>query len=277
MSECKEFHKLYSNGKALAETLFGDAFTYEENESIGYDLWFFNENINPNNAVAKNLQLNSSVTECHLFNGADRHKSEGPGPEASTTAECLPWRKNSCCSHTKTALNVDMLHNLYGAEYRWDRCGPLTPACERFFVYEACFYECEPLAGLYRRFTNNSDASAGLHEAEFNGDNESHNQWELYKMPIKASFWDAWHTACYNDKFCAADSGNFFSCAKVPVAPTNAPAVAVKNESSNTGLVAGLAIVSSLLGLLLIGIIVFCLCCRKKKNRNVESSPHNMN
>ena len=36
--------------------------------------------------------------------------------------------------------------------HHWDRCGPLSPACERFFVMEACFYECEPAAGLFRRY-----------------------------------------------------------------------------------------------------------------------------
>ena len=36
--------------------------------------------------------------------------------------------------------------------YHWDRCGPLSPQCERFFVQEACFYECEPAAGLFRRY-----------------------------------------------------------------------------------------------------------------------------
>ena len=38
------------------------------------------------------------------------------------------------------------------ARYHWDRCGPLSPQCERFFVQEACFYECEPAAGLFRRY-----------------------------------------------------------------------------------------------------------------------------
>lgn len=28
----------------------------------------------------------------------------------------------------------------------------MTPECERFFVQEACFYECDPNAGFYRKF-----------------------------------------------------------------------------------------------------------------------------
>ena len=35
----------------------------------------------------------------------------------------------------------------------------------------------------------------------------AHNNWELYRMPIKASYCDDWWTACKDDKFCAADGG----------------------------------------------------------------------
>lgn len=58
-------------------------------------------------------------------------------------------------SHALTMSLTRCLHHAtdsnYGDEYRWDRCGPLSQACERFFVQEACFYECEPSAGLYRK------------------------------------------------------------------------------------------------------------------------------
>lgn len=36
----------------------------------------------------------------------------------------------------------------------------------------------------------------------------------MHNAPIKASYCDAWHTACKNDLFCASDSGDFFSCAE---------------------------------------------------------------
>jgi folate receptor len=35
----------------------------------------------------------------------------------------------------------------------------------------------------------------------------------MYKMPIKASYCDAWHHACADDFFCGSDGGSFFSCA----------------------------------------------------------------
>ena len=54
-------------------------------------------------------------------------------------SECHPWRKNACCDRSVTSLGV--LKNSFGASFHWDRCGPLSQACERFFVQEACFYE----------------------------------------------------------------------------------------------------------------------------------------
>jgi len=43
----------------------------------------------------------------------------------------------------------------------------------------------------------------------------AYNTWEMHKMPIKASYCDAWYTACYEDKFCGGGDGNYFSCAKL--------------------------------------------------------------
>ena len=82
------------------------------------------------------------------------------------------------------------VHNdvLYGEEYRWDRCGELSPACQQYFIDEACLYECDEHAGRYRHHTNCSDEDA--------------NTWQMMGMPIKASFWDSWYEACKDDLFC---------------------------------------------------------------------------
>ena len=37
---------------------------------------------------------------------------------------------------------------------------------------------------------------------------------ELYKMPIRGEYCDAWFTACRHDLFCAEDNGDYFSCAR---------------------------------------------------------------
>ena len=68
----------------------------------------------------------------------------------------------------------------------WDRCGKLSQACERFFVQEACLYECDPNAGLFRKFN----------KTIYDKDNEDHNEWQMEGMPIKASYCDSWFDAC---------------------------------------------------------------------------------
>ena len=72
--------------------------------------------------------------------------------------------------------------------YHWDRCGPLSPQCERFFVQEACFYECEVNIGNYRKYTDAEAATVG-HEGEG-------NQWQIHAMPIKMSYCNAFYDAC---------------------------------------------------------------------------------
>lgn len=105
-------------------------------------------------------------------------------------------------------------------------------------------YECSPHAGQYRRYTD-AEAAAfaafsevdgnpgdpyGMYEADdpiyagtFTHDGKTYdkslffgngvygpNQWQMYKMPIKASFCDAFYTACAHDYFCG--TGDFWSC-----------------------------------------------------------------
>ena len=55
------------------------------------------------------------------------------------------------------------VHNdkLYGDEYRWDRCGTLSPKCQQHFVDEACFYECDHHAGKFRMHADCEDGDNG--------------------------------------------------------------------------------------------------------------------
>lgn len=179
--------------------MWDGAFSYELNETNAYTMWFF-EAQNPNDAIAKRLgKLNESGHDvCHL---SYFHKDE-PGPEPDNFTECHPWKDNACCNH-ETVMTAQKLKEGYGAEYHWDRCGKLSQECERFFVQEACFYECEPNAGLYRKW----------HPSIHNSSNPDHNEWQMFKMPIKASYCDAWFTACRKDKFCASAGGSYRSCA----------------------------------------------------------------
>jgi hypothetical protein len=103
-------------------------------------------------------------------------------------------------------------------------------------------YECDPHSGSYRRYT---DGEADAFEAwvaagnpgdysfppetdpiwqgtfEHNGNTYQKsvfrgngvygpNKWQMFEMPIKASYCDAFYTACKNDYFCG--DGDFWAC-----------------------------------------------------------------
>jgi len=206
--QCKRFDEIYATGKELCENMWDGAFVYEPVESKGYTQWFFDA-VNPNDATARALgKLGTAGHDtCHL----DYYHKDAPGPEPDNFTECHPWKKEACC-HQGTVMTHTKLNEGYGKEYHWDRCGALSPECERFFVQEACFYECDPNAGLYRKFHPASMATrpgSAVHDAS----NADHNKWQMHAMPIKKSYCDAWFTACRKDKFCASGGGSFFSCA----------------------------------------------------------------
>jgi len=212
--ECKRFDEIYASGKELCENMWNDAFTYEVDESKAYTMWFWDAE-NPNDATSQSLGiLTGDHAVCHL----DYFHKDTPGPEPDGFTECHPWKDNACCSH-ETVMSATKLKESYGAEFHWDRCGTLSPECERFFVQESCFYECDPNAGLFRKWNSTEydprcDAyAAGYDEAYATAQGCDHNTWQMHKMPIKASYCDAWLTACAKDKFCAADGGDFFTCA----------------------------------------------------------------
>jgi len=212
--QCKRFEEIYPSGKELCENMWNDAFVYEEEEAKAYTMWFWDK-ANPNDAISRDLGLLTGTHDvCHL----DYFHKDTPGPEPESFTECHPWKDNACCSH-QTVQSATKLKEGYGAEYHWDRCGPLSPECERFFVQEACFYECDPNAGLFRKwnateYNPKCDAYAPEYDEAFaTAQGCDHNSWQMHKMPIKASYCDAWLTACAKDKFCSSDDGDFFTCA----------------------------------------------------------------
>lgn len=271
---CTQFKNIYQDGTELCEKMWADSFEVVDDSQPGYTMWFFDQDNNPNDATTRDLfGENQVLDQCHL---KYFHK-DAPGPEGNDMAECHPWKNNACCDST-TVKSVDQLNEGYGDGYQWDRCGPMSEACERFFVMEACLYECEPSAGLFRKYN------------ESEKDNEDYNEWQLHKMPIKKSFCDSWHTACSNDYFCG--TGDYFECAayyednlaanisaaiqaNITAAEEAATAAAVSGGSSsssnNTGLIIGLSIVGVLaaVGLLFAGFLV----SREKQGNPVFSHP----
>ncbi|CAK0906316.1 unnamed protein product [Prorocentrum cordatum] len=273
--ECKRFDEIYASGKELCENMWNDAFTYEEDEAKAYTMWFYDAE-NPNDATSESLGLLTGDHEvCHL----DYFHKDTPGPEPDGFSECHPWKDNACCSHD-TVMSATTLKEAYGQEFHWDRCGPLSPECERFFVQEACFYECDPNAGLFRKWNSTEydprcDAYAeGYDEAFATAQGCDHNTWQMHKMPIKASYCDAWLTACAKDRFCATGGGDFFSCAAHYEASDASAAEIARLEADleqSSGLGAGIvAVISALAVFAALGVSGACwLVHREKKGRPV--------
>jgi len=189
---CKPFHEIYADGTELCEKMWDDSFKVVPGGEPSYTMWFFHTDHNPNDEVTLKLFSDEDLPNvCHL----DSKHKEVPSPEDDAMSECHPWKKHSCCD-SATVKSADALKQLNGPGYEWDRCGPMSDACQRFFVQEACLYQCDPNAG---KFLKIKDPNA-----------EGYNGRQLHQMPIKRSYCDSWYEACRNDYFCG--SGSFFEC-----------------------------------------------------------------
>jgi len=202
------------NGADLCNTMWGEAFDVDEtglSDDNAYTMWFY-QNDNPNFQTAtywnKSLASNGAgQPECKL---QYFHLEYAIEQKTGDWNECQAWHGSSCCKNT-TVASIAAINEAYGAQYHIDRCGPLSQACENYFMLENCFYECDPTAGMYRRYTDAQVAA----DIAANGSMTWTNEWEMYQMPIRASFCNAWYAACYDDLFCSAAGGNFFSCAMI--------------------------------------------------------------
>eukprot|EP00526_Cylindrotheca_closterium_P017601 CAMPEP_0113606520 /NCGR_PEP_ID=MMETSP0017_2-20120614/2897_1 /TAXON_ID=2856 /ORGANISM="Cylindrotheca closterium" /LENGTH=295 /DNA_ID=CAMNT_0000515067 /DNA_START=92 /DNA_END=979 /DNA_ORIENTATION=+ /assembly_acc=CAM_ASM_000147 len=263
---CTQFKTIYADGTELCEKMWDDSFTVVDDESMGYTMWFFDHDANPNNEITAAIHGNSSTPEqCHL---KYFHK-DVPGPEDDAMTECHPWQNSACCN-SETVKSGAALNAAYGPGYEWDRCGPMSQACERFFVQEACLYECEPSAGLYRKFK----------EDQFN--DPDYNEWQLFKMPIKKSYCNAWYDACKNDYFCG--KGSFFECEafywenekakeEEKAAAALAASKAKENKAPNPGIVVGLSVAGALA---VAGILSSIVLIRGEKSGNPMFAPQNL-
>lgn len=279
-NECKTFAEIYGNGKNLCQNMWDGAFKYEEDEDNAYVMWFFGDN--PNENMTKKLLPHVNDTElgmCHL----DYFHVDGPAvPENDEFTECHPWVDSACCHHD-TVKSAETLRKSYGAEYEWNRCGPLSPECERFFVHEACFYECEPAVGFYRKYPEHAgvgvdgrapfDPACDPYSEDFDESKDcEHNSWQVEQMPIKASYCDAWFTACKHDLFCGSNSGSFFECARIYELE------AQEDNNSDEGLsraaLIGVIVGGVLLGLLVVFVIVLVVRERQGQSVFAPLEPH---
>lgn len=288
---CVPMGELYPTGEELCETMWDDAFEVVD-DADGYTMWPFDE-VNPNDDVSEKRNLSGADKKCYLD---DFFHKAVPGPEPLDN-ECGVFRGNACCN----ASNVpgpEALQAAYGANYRWDRCGKLSPQCERFFVQEACFYECDANNGYWRKFVDESvvkmpdnDTGRFVYNPKCNSrdetewddiaengksptgeefyknnkaycNNTEHNRWQLWKTPIKRSYCKNWHAACKNDLFCGIKDGSYFKCARL--APVPAPKIE-KVEVLSDGATAGITI-----AVLLVAVAVAVIVYMAVKERSGE-------
>ena len=269
---CVPMGTIYTDGPDMLKRMWNDAFEVVDDESRGYTMWWFEGGAagsadghdNPNDAITRAIWNQSPPDTCDV---QYYHKDE-PSPEGSDFTECHPWHANSCC-HQATVVTPQALSTAYGSGYEWDRCGPLSQACERFFVMEACFYECEVNTGLYRKYTDAQHTACsaegvadGAYIESMNytcqpgawGGNDE-NRWQLYKMPIRRSFADAWYRACANDLFCG--TGDYFACAGDYHAQIEAEAAA---QEAARGKVPDYGIALIAVAAVILVCLVVCLC-----------------
>jgi folate receptor len=229
--ECRKMGDIYADGKDLCEKMWGESFIYEDDESKGYTFWFGDNNPNSDVSAALFTDAHADLDVCYLeYN----HKAT-PGNESLD--ECKPWSSHGCCAPATVKDAQTLKEAQGGPEYHWDRCRTLSADCERYFIEEACFYECEPAVGLFRKYPSEAllhgrdghevhdprcDSDSDVYDKTFADANcnNGHNSWEIHQMPIKASYCNAFYEACKNDLFCG--KGDFFECAKVdPNADSN--------------------------------------------------------
>lgn len=112
--ECQNFSVIYGNGETLCNTMWGDAFVYT-NLSAAYTMWFFSYS-NPNDDVSEMLNISHNDVCLPGYNQKVNVSAEGAG-----FTECHPWKDASCCKESVVG-SVAKIINIYGDEWRWDRC-----------------------------------------------------------------------------------------------------------------------------------------------------------
>ena len=130
---CKKFSEIYTGGEDLITRMWGDSFKYEADESKAYTMWWTeggaagvaDAHDNPNDVTTLGLGMTVPGT-CDV---AYLHKVGAPTPETQDFTECQPWHANACC-HQASVVTPEAINKAYGAGYEWDRCGPMSQACD---------------------------------------------------------------------------------------------------------------------------------------------------
>jgi len=271
---CKKFSEIYSDGTDMCTTMWSNSFTVPGTEDV-YTMGFFDAT-NPNtvysnrhnvtdiNGKTLNDYINplTSQPKCQL---EDLQMPEAKAMGLGNYTQCHSFHESACCEK-KTITSFETVNAMYGQQYHIDRCGPMSDECKNFFMMEACFYECDPNAGLFRMF---SDAQVQADLAE-NGTLTWTNKWQMHGMPIRKGFCDNWFAACYNDYFCADGGGDFFSCAAEYKAPPTEAEKQLASEQKWNAFLISITVIFVFVGILSISAMAY-LIYREKAGRSVFS------
>ena len=112
---------------------------------------------------------------CHL----DYYHHDISQPTNLTGTLCSAWSDNACC--TRATAGAHMYDGDYNELYSGEglgisNCGTPSVGCQKWFILESCFYECDVNAGRYRH-----------HEGDDACDS-SNNGWQISGMPLKVTF-----------------------------------------------------------------------------------------
>jgi len=291
--ECSTMGDIYKDGTDLCETMWDGSFEVVDDDD-GYTMWFFeSDGRNPNDELSALRNLTGANNQCFL----DYLHKEVPTRESLN--ECHVFEGSACC-YTENVTDPETINRNYGPGYHWDRCGKLSEQCERFFVQEACMYECDPNVGYFRKFKdpkvgfvdgdserreynpkcnpgdysayddidpNNWSSPTGekyLKEHSSECGKMAHNKWRLYKMPIKRSYCDSWYAACKRDFFCS--KGNFFADECIQVVPEE-PEEVVVEEVFSLGAIIGIATALTLF--VIAGVVIVFLIYKERAGKPV--------
>ena len=185
---CKTFAEIYGNGKSLCENLFNQSYSYVPTTSPLYAMSYLpygTTTRSPNDNVTRLINQTRSGTMpsnelCRIeLKDSTGHlqykKYRSPNPNMT---ECQAFESNACCPPREVS-DPNTINNLNG---------PLSQACERFFVQEACFYQCDSNVGQWQLYPK-----ATFNEYEYEDIYlPTHNTWQIWQMAIQGDYCDLW-------------------------------------------------------------------------------------
>ena len=90
----------------------------------------------------------------------------------------------------------------------------MSAACNAYFVAEACVYECDPEAGMFRKFAPPSIYDPSAHHSEYTGQSGA-NEWQMHGMPIALEYADQYYEACKHDYWTTGAGGDMWGVGNV--------------------------------------------------------------